>query len=164
MVPDVDAELTAIFEERAEDLSRQELWKWSAETGRDRELLTKLKGSGANLLSGPRGPRGSGKSTLLRKAYFELLDDCCVPVPSVLVFDKAGKLLQFWGGPGDPGFLETKCRQAGEFHWPHMVAPDSDGNVYVGEVGGAGRTQKFLRHGATGCTGTGNAEVGKYLE
>src|SRR5208337_2477274 len=44
----------------------------SGETDRDRALLTKLKGSGAKLLS---GPRGSGKSTLLRKAYFALLDE-----------------------------------------------------------------------------------------
>ena len=55
-------------------------------------------------------------------------------------------------------------RQAGEFHWPHMVAVDSEGNVYVGEVDGAARTQKFLRYGATGCTGAGTPEVGKYLE
>jgi hypothetical protein len=37
-------------------------------------------------------------------------------------------------------------------------------NVYVGEVDGAARTQKFLRYVATGCTGTGSAEVGNYLE
>jgi DNA-binding beta-propeller fold protein YncE len=55
-------------------------------------------------------------------------------------------------------------RQAGEFHGPHVVATDSDGNVYVGEVDGAARTQKFLRYVATGCTGTGSAEVGNYLE
>jgi hypothetical protein len=55
-------------------------------------------------------------------------------------------------------------RQAGEFHWPHMVSVDSEGNVYVGEVDGAARTQKFLRYGATGCSGIGNPEVGKYLE
>ena len=41
-------------------------------------------------------------------------------------------------------------RQAGEFHWPHMVAVDSEGNVYVGEVDGAARAQKFLRYGADG--------------
>jgi hypothetical protein len=69
---DVDVALTSIFEERAENLSPEELSKWSAETDRDRELLVKLKGSGAKLLS---GPRGSGKSTLLRKAYFSLLDE-----------------------------------------------------------------------------------------
>jgi DNA-binding beta-propeller fold protein YncE len=55
-------------------------------------------------------------------------------------------------------------RQAGQFHWPHVVATDSDGNVYVGEVDGAARTQKFLRYGASGCTGTGSAEVGKYIQ
>jgi hypothetical protein len=69
---DYDLALTAIFEERAENLNKDELCRWSAETERDRALLIKLKGSGAKLLS---GPRGSGKSTLLRKAYFELVDE-----------------------------------------------------------------------------------------
>jgi DNA-binding beta-propeller fold protein YncE len=55
-------------------------------------------------------------------------------------------------------------RQAGEFHWPHMVTVDSDGNIYVGEVDGASRVQKFLRYGATGCSGTGNSDVGQYTE
>jgi NHL repeat-containing protein len=55
-------------------------------------------------------------------------------------------------------------RQAGEFHWPHMVTVDSEGNIYVGEVDGASRVQKFLRYGAAGCSGTGNAEVGQYTE
>ena len=32
------------------------------------------------------------------------INGCCMPAPSVLVFDKAGRLLQSWGGPGDPGF------------------------------------------------------------
>jgi hypothetical protein len=44
-----------------------------------------------------------------------------------------------------------------------MVAVDSEGNVYAGEVDGAARMQKFLRYGATSCSGTGEAEVGKYL-
>lgn len=69
---DADVALTSIFEERAENLSPEELSRWSAETDRDRELLTKLKGTGAKLLS---GPRGSGKSTLLRKAYFALVEE-----------------------------------------------------------------------------------------
>ena len=55
-------------------------------------------------------------------------------------------------------------RQAGEFHWPHVVSVDSDGNVYVGEVDGAARMQKFLRYGATGCSGTGSTEIGKYVD
>jgi hypothetical protein len=32
-----------------------------------------------------------------------------MPAPSILEFDQAGKLLQAWGGPGDPGFLKDKC-------------------------------------------------------
>jgi len=55
-------------------------------------------------------------------------------------------------------------RQAGQFHWPHVVAIDSGGNAYVGEVDGAARAQKFLRYGATGCSGTGSAEVGRYID
>jgi DNA-binding beta-propeller fold protein YncE len=54
-------------------------------------------------------------------------------------------------------------RQAGEFHWPHMVATDADGNVYVGEVDGSSRVQKFLRYGSVGCSGTGNSDVGAYV-
>jgi hypothetical protein len=53
-------------------------------------------------------------------------------------------------------------RQAGEFHWPHVVSVDSEGNVYVGEVDGAARVQKFLRFGARGCSGTGSSDIGKY--
>jgi hypothetical protein len=46
------------------------------------------------------------------------LNGCCMPAPSVLVFDRAGKLLQSWGGPGDPGFLQTKCREQDGCVWP----------------------------------------------
>jgi DNA-binding beta-propeller fold protein YncE len=56
----------------------------------------------------------------------------------------------------------TGGRQVGQFHWPHVVSVDSEGNVYTGEVDGAGRVQKFIRYGAAGCSGTGNPEVGKY--
>ena len=54
-------------------------------------------------------------------------------------------------------------RQAGQFHWPHVVANDTNGDMYVGEVDGAARIQRFLRYGATGCSGTGSVEVGRYL-
>ena len=55
-------------------------------------------------------------------------------------------------------------REAGMFHWPHMMATDSQGNLYVGEVDGAARAQRYLRYGATGCSGTGNAKIGEYAE
>ncbi len=60
------------------------------------------------------------------------------------------------------GRVATGGRQAGEFHWPHVVSVDSEGNLYAGEVDGAGRVQKFLRYGAAGCRGTGSTEIGKY--
>jgi ABC-type hemin transport system ATPase subunit len=60
-----------VFEERAENLSKKELFEWSADMPHDREVIDKLKSGGATLLS---GPRGSGKSTLLKRAYFELLE------------------------------------------------------------------------------------------
>lgn len=63
--------LASVFEERAENLSKRELTEWTTETPRDREIISKLKGPGAKLLS---GPRGSGKSTLLRRAYYDLLE------------------------------------------------------------------------------------------
>ena len=56
----------------------------------------------------------------------------------------------------------TGGRQVGQFHWPHVVSVDSDGNIYTGEVDTAGRVQKFLRYGSTGCNGTGTEPVGKY--
>lgn len=62
------------------------------------------------------------------------------------------------------GRIGSGGRQAGEFHWPHVVTVDGDGNVYVGEVDGAGRVQKFLRYGPAGCSGSGSTEIGKYLE
>jgi hypothetical protein len=53
-------------------------------------------------------------------------------------------------------------REAGMFHWPHLMATDSGGNLYIGEVDGAARAQRYLRYGPTGCSGTGNAKIGEY--
>jgi len=35
-------------------------------------------------------------------------------------------------------------RNAGQFHWVHQIASDSDGNLYTGEVDNAKRIQKFV--------------------
>jgi hypothetical protein len=35
-------------------------------------------------------------------------------------------------------------RNAGQFHWVHQIASDSDGNLYTGEVDSAKRVQKFV--------------------
>lgn len=63
--------LSSVFEERAENLSWDELRNWTAYTAREEGYIRKLKGPGAKLLA---GPRGSGKSTLLKTAYYELLN------------------------------------------------------------------------------------------
>jgi hypothetical protein len=58
------------------------------------------------------------------------------------------------------GRLGRSGRLAGEFHYLHQVSVDSKGNIYTGEVDTAKRIQKFLRYGATGCSGTGKTTVG----
>lgn len=66
---------------------------------------------------------------------------CCVPAPSVLEFDREGTLLHAWGGPADPGFLETRCRERDGCSWPareHGIFVDHNGFVYV-----AGNGQDF---------------------
>jgi len=71
------------------------------------------------------------------------INGCCMPAPSVLVFDKAGKLVQSWGGPGDPGFLETKCREQDGCVWPareHGVYVDQNDFVYLA---GNGQARNF---------------------
>jgi len=71
------------------------------------------------------------------------INGCCMPAPSVLVFDKAGKLLQSWGGPGDPGFLQTKCGEQAGCVWPareHGVYVDQNDFVYLA---GNGQARNF---------------------
>lgn len=70
--------LASVFEERAEFLSRTDLKDWTQITPNNRLVLSKLKGPGAKLLT---GPRGSGKSTLLRAAYFDMVEaDAALPI------------------------------------------------------------------------------------
>lgn len=54
---------------RAEDFNDEEFLECYAETQRERDIIEKLKGSGAHLLE---GPRGVGKSSLMKKAELEL--------------------------------------------------------------------------------------------
>lgn len=58
------------------------------------------------------------------------------------------------------GRLGRSGRNPGEFHWLHQVSVDSKGNIYTAEVDTGKRIQKFIRYGATGCSGTGSATVG----
>jgi DNA-binding beta-propeller fold protein YncE len=60
--------------------------------------------------------------------------DCCNAAPSVLEFDTNGKLLRAWGGPADPGWLESHCKAADGCIWPnseHGIYVDSNDNVWL---------------------------------
>ena len=59
------------FEQRAEYLSKEELLEWTADTPHSEDILSKLCGTGAKLLI---GPRGSGKSTLLKRAFHRMIE------------------------------------------------------------------------------------------
>lgn len=65
-------EFVPVFEERAENLSKEELNKWTQFLPNDEKIMQKIMGTGSKLLI---GPRGSGKSTFLRMAYFKLVDE-----------------------------------------------------------------------------------------
>ena len=76
---------------------------------------------------------------------------CCFAAPSVLEFDRSGNLVQAWGGPSDPGFLESRCTPAMGCEWPeteHGIFVDHNGFVYVGGNGGPDhQVIKFTRNG-----------------
>ena len=55
-----------------------------------------------------------------------------------IVERETGKILGAFGRNG---------RQAGEFHWVHNLAVDSNGNIFTTEVDTGKRAQKFLLQG-----------------
>src|SRR5471032_3392535 len=60
--------------------------------------------------------------------------DCCNAAPSVLEFDTGGALLRAWGGPADPGWLESHCKAADGCIWPnseHGIYVDQNDNVWL---------------------------------
>jgi hypothetical protein len=71
------------------------------------------------------------------------IEDCCKAAPSVLEFDTEGNLLKAWGGPSDPGWLATHCKESDGCIWPnseHGIYVDQNDNVWLGGNGGpAGR-------------------------
>jgi len=83
-------------------------------------------------LTGAAGTKdGKPVSVLGFARPYGVLGDCCVPAPSVMEFDAAGKLLRAWGGPADP----DKCRADRGCVWPsseHGIFVDHNGFVYLG--------------------------------
>jgi len=77
---------------------------------------------------------GNGKNGLGFARPNGPVADCCNAAPSVLEFDTAGKLLQAWGGPADPGWLESHCKAADGCIWPnseHGIYVDHKGNLWL---------------------------------
>src|SRR5688572_7038927 len=60
--------------------------------------------------------------------------DCCKGAPAIMKFNRNGDLLDAWGGPHDPGFLETRCTPAMGCEWPtneHGIYVDHNDYVYM---------------------------------
>ena len=95
--------------------------------------------AGAAVIAG-KDAKGQSVSGLGHPRTDDRRSNCCAPAPSVLEFDKSGTLIQAWGGPGDPGFIEKKCRPEDGCFWPgreHGITVDHNGFVYIsgnGEV------------------------------
>ncbi len=69
--------------------------------------------------------RGSWVEANFKAADLKL-GTCCKVAPPVLVYDQAGNLVKYWGGPG-PGY-----------HWPdseHGITVDHNGDVWIGGNG-----------------------------
>jgi len=76
---------------------------------------------------------------------------CCIAAPSVIEYDTQGRVVQAWGGPSDPGFLQNRCTPAMGCEWPeteHGIFASPDGYIYVGGNGGPDhQVLKFTRDG-----------------
>jgi hypothetical protein len=61
----------------------------------------------------------------------------------VLEFDAGGKLLRAWGGPSDPGWLASHCKEEAGCIWPnveHGIYVDDRDNVLQRFFSNADRT------------------------
>jgi DNA-binding beta-propeller fold protein YncE len=83
------------------------------------------------------------------RPYAERSTGCCIPAPAVLKFDVDGNLLDAWGGPSDPGFLDENCVEEEGCFWPareHGIYVDHNDFVYLSGNGqnGGSRAQQGL--------------------
>jgi sugar lactone lactonase YvrE len=75
---------------------------------------------------------------------------CCQRAPAIMEFDPAGNFIQGWGGPFDPGFIETRCVEPA-CQWPageHGIFVDHNDYVWIaGNSGSDHMVLKFTRDG-----------------
>ncbi len=94
-----------VFVEQAEYLNHDAFAKWSETHPDERTILSKLKGGGAKLLT---GPRGSGKTTLMLKARYELLNSATTAIPVYVNFKASLKLEPLYRKHANASFLFAK--------------------------------------------------------
>ncbi len=107
-------------------------------------------------VAGERNAKGQPVNGLGYARPYGAAADCCATAPSVLEFDKSGKLLRAWGGPSDPGWMAAHCRIADGCIWPnneHGIYVDDKGNVWLG--GNASYRGKAPDEGQHAPAGTG---------
>jgi len=108
--------------------SHDNIWVYHRPRSLERSSASGLGVAGTNAEGVPIDGLGNPRP------FAEQASGCCVPAPSVLKFDREGNLLDAWGGPQDPGFLETNCREDQGCYWPgreHGIVVDDDDNVYI---------------------------------
>lgn len=67
-----------LYQERAEKLNQNEIFKWMSLTEKDQQTVNKLLNNSTKLLI---GPRGAGKSMLMRWAYYKSIqEDTTLPI------------------------------------------------------------------------------------
>jgi len=105
---------------------------------------------------GPVGKNDEGVdvSGLGHPRPFGPTNDCCQPAPALMEFDQEGNLLRSWGGPGDPAWMEEKCREEDGCYWPaneHGLYIDHNDFLYIGSNGtGDGSTPWASDNGVDG--------------
>ena len=85
-------------------------------------------------LAGVTNPKGQEVNGLGQTRVNGFGADCCRAAPSVLEFDASGKLLRAWGGPSDPGWLASHCKEERGCIWPnseHGIYVDDRDNVWI---------------------------------
>ena len=108
--------------------SEDNIWVYHRGRSLDESSVRALEPVGVDDAGNPIDGLGNSRALASRIA------GCCTVAPAVLKFDRAGNLLDAWGGPQDPGFLETNCREDAGCFWPgreHGIFVDHNGFVYL---------------------------------
>ena len=108
--------------------SHDNIWVYHRPRSLDASEVRALEPAGTDADGNPVDALGNSR------VLADKIAGCCTPAPSVLKFDREGNLLDAWGGPQDPGFLENNCREEDGCFWPgreHGILVDHNDFVYI---------------------------------